>query len=113
MLSYVICFPFCYGCVDCSWYTKIHSLPPAYIDTFNNEYYALLITQNRKALKTSKFLGSFSFFESLLDFLNDALIGIKTTKWIPKTCKGSTINKVEKKEQCNKSKGVCDVNCFI
>ena len=34
-------------------------LLPAYVRTFNTEYYSLLITQNRKTLKTPKFLESF------------------------------------------------------
>ena len=36
--------------------------PPAYVRTFNIEYYPLIITQNRKSFKTSKFLE--------IDFLN-------------------------------------------
>ena len=40
-------------------YTFKYPLPPAYVRTFNTEYYPLLITQNRKTLKTPKFLESF------------------------------------------------------
>ena len=60
-------------------------LPPAYVRTFNTEYYPLLITQNRNALKTSKVLES---FYSILDFLNDALIGVKIRNENQKHTKG-------------------------
>ena len=55
-----------------------HPPPLSYVRAhLNTEYYPLLVTQNRKALRTSKFLEIFKFFESLLDFLNDVLIGLK------------------------------------
>ena len=73
----------------------------------------VLITQNRKTLKTSTFFESFSFFESVLDISNDLIIGFKRMKWISKSYKGSTMNKVEIKRTIQKSKDVCDANCFI
>ena len=86
--------------------------PPAYVSTFNTEYYPLLITENPRALKTSKFLKVFNFWTTLKIFNRSQNI-----KWKPKVYKESAMNlffleKVEIKRIMQKSKAVYNANYF-